>query len=141
MAASKTQSKKDNVGEGDSGASYGVESLAASVSHVEFEVPNGPASVDFLAELLGWRFSHFSDHYWLCESAGSVAVGLLEKPEPELLLACPVFIQVDDIEQRLARAVELGGVVLESPQTITNYGQWAKIKEPGGNTIGLFQKA
>lgn len=136
----KAHSKEVNIGGSDSSASYGVNPSAASVSHVEFEVPNGPASAEFLAQLFGWEFPQFSDHYWLCERAANVAVGLLEKPEPNVLLACPVFIQVDDIQQRIARAVELGGTIVESPQQIPDYGQWAKIKEPGGNIIGLFQK-
>lgn len=122
-------------------ASYDQRSQAASVSHVEWEVANGKQSAAFFKALFGWEFKHFSEHYWLCEKAGPVAIGLLEKPTPCVLDACPVFIQVDDMTEQLASAKALGAVLTEAPQQIAGYGAWAKIKEPGGNTIGLFEKS
>lgn len=135
MTANKNQSGGENKA-----ASYGLGLAPASVSHIEWEVANGPASAEFFKALFQWEFQQFSEHYWLCEKTGNAAVGLLEKASPSVLDACPVFIEVADMGQRLIAAKALGAVVVESPQQIAGYGAWAKLKEPGGNTIGLFEK-
>ncbi len=111
------------------------------VSHIEWEVPNGMVSAEFLSALFGWGFQQFSDHYWLFEPQDSVAVGLLEKPVAEVIAQqCPVFIDVPNIDECLVEAERLGASVVEARQTIPDYGAWAKIKEPGGNTVGLFER-
>jgi|GEM_PF-2247363 len=119
--------------------------VAGQLSHIELEVSAGERTAVFLSQLFAWQFAKFSQHYWLCEpnksTVPNVAIGVLEKPEPNLLDACPVFIAVADIEKSLRRAEQLGATVVETAQRIPDYGQWAKLKEPGGNTIGLFQKA
>lgn len=117
------------------GASY-------PVSHVEWEVADGALSAAFLERLFGWCFARFSEHYWLYETAQGPAIGLLEKSKPKVLLeSCPVFIEVADIEASLALAESLAATIIEPPMNIEAYGRWAKIKEPGGNLVGLFEKA
>lgn len=109
------------------------------VSHVEWEVKNGQQSADFLTRLFGWQFQKFSAHYWLYQPATGVAIGLFEKATPQPVAnACPVFIDVGCIDSCLARA---GKPSLVEPKTlIAGYGAWAKIKEPNGNVIGLFER-
>ncbi|MDD9893664.1 MAG: hypothetical protein OXT49_09200 [Gammaproteobacteria bacterium] len=118
----------------NSGASY-------MVSHIEWEVPNGIHSAEFLDALFGWGFQQFSEHYWLYEPQDGVAVGLLEKPDAKALSDhCPIFIDVPSIDHCLLEAERLGASVVELKMDIPDYGAWAKIKEPGGNTIGLFER-
>jgi predicted enzyme related to lactoylglutathione lyase len=129
-----TDSNNSASGAGSAGASY-------PVSHVEWEVADGGLSAAFLERLFAWSFSRFSEHYWLYEAAQGPAIGLLEKAEPKRLdESCPVFIQVDDMAASLALAESLAAEIIEQPVAIEGYGRWAKIKEPGGNLVGLFEK-
>lgn len=112
------------------------------LSHIEWEVANGEQSAAFLEALFGWSFKRFSAHYRLYEPSDGVAVGLLEKPQPQLLTkVCPVFIEVPDIKATLAEALALDAELIEPITEIANYGVWAKIREPGGNAVGLFSRA
>lgn len=111
------------------------------ISHIEWEVPDGAASAAFLSALFAWEFKRFSEHYWLFEPEAGVAVGLLEKPAAKILeMTCPAFISVPNIEACLHAAIRLGAELVEPRTGIPGYGAWAKIKEPGGNTVGLFER-
>lgn len=111
------------------------------ISHIEWEVPNGAESAVFLSTLFGWQFKRFSEHYWLFEPQAGAAVGLLEKSGAATLrTACPVFIAVPNIDDCVTVATTLGAELIEARMTIEGYGAWAKIKEPGGNTVGLFER-
>lgn len=104
-------------------------------------MPNGELSAEFLSQLFGWDFQRFSDHYWLYELPDGVAVGLLQKSDCQTLKnVCPVFVDVPDVERCLQHAAEMGAEIIEAKMEIEGYGAWAKIKEPGGNTVGLFER-
>jgi hypothetical protein len=51
-----------------------------------------------------------------------------------------LYVQVRDLDESLARAVELGGAVTLSRMDIPNGPTIAVITDPDGNTIGLVQQ-
>lgn len=48
------------------------------------------------------------------------------------------YVQVDDVQATIDKTVELGGSVIVGPIPIP-IGTFAWIKDPGGNTIGLWK--
>ena len=42
-------------------------------------------------------------------------------------------------DEALAKAVELGGTVLQGKQPITETSWWAFFRDPDGNVIGLYE--
>ena len=51
------------------------------------------------------------------------------------------YVNVDDIDAYLAKAESLGGKTLVPKVDIPNYGSFAWLCDPGGNTVGLWRPA
>ena len=52
---------------------------------------------------------------------------------------CNVYVQVDDLQACLDRAVELGGKTLIPPTEIPGKGRFAWLADPEGTTVGLWK--
>jgi predicted enzyme related to lactoylglutathione lyase len=50
-----------------------------------------------------------------------------------------IYVQVEDLEEYLAKAESLGGKRIHEPQEIPGVGAWANFADPEGNVIGLFK--
>lgn len=109
------------------------------VSHIEWAVADGQALVDFLTASFAWEFSNWSEHYWLYEPGQGVAVGVLETAAAEIERQGLSFIKTADLSAICEKMLALGGKLKEPVTDIPNYGRYAKIIEPQGNVIGLFE--
>lgn len=49
------------------------------------------------------------------------------------------YVEVDSIDEALARVEELGGTVTHGKAQITETSWWAAIEDPDGNVMGLYE--
>jgi len=119
------------------------------VVHFEIHASEPQALIDFYAALLGWRFvKQEAMDYWLVETGPAdqpgINGGLVQRPVagPAELQAVNAFIctvQVDSIDETLAKNAGLGGVLALLKTSVPGVGWLAYVKDPDGNILGLLQ--
>ena len=96
----------------------------------------------FYAETLGWKFDGMpmpTGTYWVAKVGDKPVGGIFDisKPEfgqvPESWMA---YIEVDDVDARVAKAVKAGAKIMKPAFDIPNVGRIAILMEPGGAGIG-----
>ncbi len=102
----------------------------------------------FYSKVLGWDFDEMPNvsggTYWILKSGDEMAGGLMAMPEgvPE---GTPPhwmsYVAVDDVDEAIAKAADLGGVVLMAPFDIPNVGRMGVIKDPQGAVLSLMTPA
>ncbi|MDY6943308.1 MAG: hypothetical protein SVU69_09885 [Pseudomonadota bacterium] len=112
----------------------------AVLSHVEWRCRDLLGTCEFLRELLGWQFRAMGSRFAECVPDQGPKIGLLQCAERVGEGDCQGFVRVDAIRSKLRKAVELGGEIIESPQTIPNYGYYGRIQTPDGTVLGLFSE-
>jgi predicted enzyme related to lactoylglutathione lyase len=111
---------------------------------VHFEIPADDAerAVGFYRDTFGWEVSRFGEEpYWLVRAGDEEEPGangaLVSR---DVLHQSPVLIAgVADIDDVLSRARMRGGDVARGKLPVPGVGWSAYIRDPEGNTIGLFQ--
>jgi predicted enzyme related to lactoylglutathione lyase len=113
------------------------------ICHVEWRSTDFERTKRFYGGLFDWKFEDWGDgSYMLFMPPDSSVGGGFEKAATVADSASPVvYVQVDEIEPYLSRAVELDGSVAVSRSEIPTVGWFAVLKDPDGNRIGLFQSA
>ena len=104
-----------------------------------FEIPANESDrlKSFYSSLFGWQFEKGErEDYWMIKNAG-LNGGLAPKQSPEQMPT--MFVNVQSIEDHLARARKLGANVVKDRQELSN-GYYAVLEDPQKNTIGIWQK-
>lgn len=110
------------------------------ISHIEIPTTNLDKTKDFFNNLLGWDFKPFGNGYLLFNNHKGIMVGL-RKVERTAKGDNTVFhVNVENIDDTLKRAVELGGSIKRGKTIIPAMGWYALFFDPDGNTIGLYQR-
>jgi hypothetical protein len=113
----------------------------------ELASTDAEAAKRFYAEALGWSFEEFtipSGPYWVAKSGGRVVGGIggLETGAiPSETSYWFSFIEVDDVDARVERAVALGATVVQPPVDVPNVGRVAVLRDPTGAAIGWMTSA
>jgi hypothetical protein len=97
----------------------------------------------FYGQTIGWTFEATStpdgDTYWLALSDGKPVAGLFSLASPRFD-AVPEswisFLAVDDVDARVAKAIEAGATLMLPLFDVPNVGRIAMLMEPGGAGIG-----
>jgi uncharacterized protein len=112
-----------------------------SVSFFEVISADAPRAQRFYADLFGWKVvaDPEMDGYALVQNTDDAApiggIGPWTEPGSG---GVKVYVQVDDLEAALKRAVELGGKQLVPPTDLPgDYGRFAMFADPDGNPVGL----
>jgi predicted enzyme related to lactoylglutathione lyase len=114
----------------------------SKIVHFEIPVDDPDRATAFYRDVLGWEVSRFGDApYWL------VKAGPEDEPGADGALTgrdeihqSPVVIAgVDDVDAALTRVERAGGHVVQGKFPIPGVGWSAYVRDPEGNTIGLFQ--
>ena len=105
------------------------------------------ASMAFFASALGWSFEPFGlegTPYWLIHSGdhlvggiGGLSAGDIETGESYWLTS----IEVDDVDERWAAAMEAGGTAIRPPHDVPGVGRVALLRDPGGAALGIMTSA
>jgi predicted enzyme related to lactoylglutathione lyase len=101
------------------------------------------ASKTFYAEMFGWemRDSPMPEGTYTMLTAGGRDVGGMMALPADAKGAPPAwgsYVTVDDVDQRVKRAEQLGGKVILAPQDIPNVGRFAVISDPQGAMLSLI---
>lgn len=97
----------------------------------------------FYAETLGWTFEPFEipgGAYWIARSGEALVGGLggmqtgalRDQGQPYWF----PFIEVDDVDARLAKARAAGATILQEPEDVPNVGRVAVLRDPTGAAVG-----
>jgi len=101
----------------------------------------------FYARTLGWSFDPMPMDgftYWIAKAGDQVVGGAIEmsgpefKDVPEHWMA---YVSVDDVNERLVKAIAAGGATLREPFDIPGVGRIAILRDAAGAVIGLITPA
>lgn len=115
-----------------------------SIGWFEITVNDFDRAKNFYTELFGWEFrlsQGSKSLYWnIFTGENSVGGGLMKKSKPEHNgQSVIIYIEVEDIDAILSKAVSLGGSI-ENPKTLISEtaGYFGMLKDLDKNVIGLW---
>jgi predicted enzyme related to lactoylglutathione lyase len=98
-------------------------------------------SKKFYGELFGWEFQQWSDDYALFSVEDGVGGGFMKvesMPAPGIV----AYVEVEDIDATLEKAVELGGKVAQPKTEIgEGMGYMASLEDSQGGHMGLWSQS
>ena len=123
--------------------------MSGRVVHFEIPFDDGDRARKFYAEAFGWTINEIPDlHYSIVQTGpteddgfptetGYIGGGMLKRESPT---DRPVItIDVEDIDEALAKIEELGGMTVLGRQDVGDMGWAAYFKDVEGNLMGLWQ--
>ncbi len=117
--------------------------------HFEVHASNPQKLIDFYSALFGWTFNKWDGgEYWMIhtgdEAKPGINGGLMPRrgdlPAPNAAVnAFVITVDVDNVDDCVARAKSHGGSVALPKMPIPGIGWLAYIKDPDGNILGMMQ--
>jgi predicted enzyme related to lactoylglutathione lyase len=101
----------------------------------------------FYADTLGWTYEDMSSDdgaYWLIKMGGEDIGGMFDISDPfynDLPEAWLAYIDVDDVDARVAKATKAGAKILKPAFDVPGVGRIVILLEPGGATVGWMTSA
>ena len=114
-------------------------------SYVELSSPDQRAAEEFYGQLLGWDFDDVdmgAAGVYLAAKVGGESVAGIAGQLPHLVghpAYWVVYLTVDDLDATLARVGPAGGTVEAGPFDVMSRGRIARIQEPTGARVNLWQ--
>jgi predicted enzyme related to lactoylglutathione lyase len=111
-------------------------------NHIEIPADDTARARRFDESMFGWTFTQtpFGDYMTYKTPAGEAGVaGGMGKRGESAPRTIRHYVGVASIDASAARAVELGGRVVEEKDEIPGIGWWAVIADTEGNELGIFQ--
>jgi predicted enzyme related to lactoylglutathione lyase len=96
----------------------------------------------FYGDTIGWSFEAMpmpNGTYWVAKAGGQPVGGVFDisgpefGPVPESWMS---YLAVDDVDDRVAKAVKAGAKIMKPAFDVPNVGRIAILLEPGGAAIG-----
>lgn len=115
--------------------------MASPIIHVGINADDLPQSRAFYERVLGWSLHPWGPPGFLkIEGTGLPASALQERRDlgGKQVTGFEVTVQVDDLTEAIAAALEAGGHVLMEPTVIGGVGELAWVADPAGNPLGLM---
>jgi len=120
--------------------------------HFEIHAQDPERAQRFYGELFGWSFTKWAGDwdYWLIktgEGAPGIDGGMIRRmgddpaadaPTPVIGYVCTVG--VEDVDAKVARALELGACVAVPKMAIKGVGWLSYVKDTEGNLVGLMDE-
>ncbi|GAB4483516.1 MAG: VOC family protein [Anaerolineales bacterium] len=111
-----------------------------TIVHVEIPAADDARAAEFYSALFGWKTQRIEEmNYTLWDAGQPGSEGgfspLNEENRPNEFL---IYINSDDIEADLARAVSLGGQIIEHKTEISGMGWFGIFRDPSGNRMALY---
>lgn len=117
--------------------------MASRVVHFEIPVDDPARAARFYGDVFGWAVNKWGVvDYWTMttgDEPGPGAEGALT-PRSEAPEGVVVYISVPDIDQTIRRVGAAGGEALTASLPVPGMGWMARIRDPEGNVVGLFQE-
>ena len=111
----------------------------------ELVVPDADAAKAFYGKLFDWEFGDSTSEgidYSSIKVAGQEVGGILATTAQQVHGSPPtrwgVYVTVENVEQTVTLAKELGATVLVPPMDIPNVGRFAVIQDPQGAVLSVI---
>ena len=110
-----------------------------AIVHVDIPAADPAAAAKFYGDLFGWQ-AHYDapSDYHMFQATGGPGGGFVPLDRNATNGGVLVYVGTDDIDTMLARAVELGGKVVEAKVDMGGNGAYATFTDLSGNRIGLY---
>ena len=110
------------------------------ITHIDIPVADPARATRFYGALFGWQITEVPgfEGYPMWQAPNKISGGGLA-PRSESFTQPRSYVEVDSIDEALARAVEQGGTVVAEKQPISDTSWWAILQDPDGNHIGLYE--
>lgn len=122
------------------------------VQHFDFPVSDETKAKHFYEHAFGWKVNEFDTpegKYFILNTGSvgengrgtevnSIGGGFYKRKGPEDRAA--VWLSVDDIDKVISVVTEHGGRVVEEKKQMGGMGAGAKIEDPDGNMIALWEE-
>jgi predicted enzyme related to lactoylglutathione lyase len=115
-----------------------------AVVHVEIPVTNLKRAKEWYTKLFAWTVQDAGKDYALWNapggtSAGGAAGGLYLVKKMPAKSPVRAYIEVEDIDTKLAEIKKSRGKVLVKKTAVPTFGWWAAFKDPQGAELYLWQ--
>ncbi len=110
------------------------------ITHIDIPVSDFARSTAFYNDLFGWEISEVPgfEGYPMWQAPNKISGGGLA-PRQKGFVQPRSYVEVDSIDEVLAKALAGGGTVLVPKSTIDATSSWAAFSDPDGNLIGLYE--
>jgi len=110
-----------------------------NIVHIEFSTLGREASAKFYSDLFGWKTEQMPEmNYATFDTEAGLGGGFSPVQEGNPAGTVLVYIDTDDIDATLTKAVTLGGKTLATKTEIPGIGWFGLFADPSGNMVGLF---
>lgn len=110
------------------------------ITHIDIPVKDMAQAKSFYSELFGWQINEIPgfEGYPMWQAPNKVSGGGLAPCDDDFTQPRS-YVEVDSIDETLAKATARGGEVLMEKQSISPTSWFAVFADPDGNRIGLYE--
>jgi predicted enzyme related to lactoylglutathione lyase len=110
------------------------------ITHIDIPVSDMDRAKDFYSTLFGWQIAEVPgfEGYPMWQAPNKISGGGLA-PRSDGFTQPRSYVEVDSIDDTLAKATERGATVVMEKQPISETSWWAVLQDPDGNTVGLYE--
>ena len=110
------------------------------ITHIDIPVSDFPRAAAFYGELFGWQIAEAPgfEGYPMWQAPNKISGGGLA-PRSSDFAQPRSYVEVDSIDETIAKVTERGGIVVMGKTPITEASWWAVIDDPDGNHVGLYE--
>ena len=114
--------------------------MSHTICHLEIPTTDVKRSGEFYKQLFGWDIDYsYGPNYAIFNTGeGKLTGGGLDKEDKITPGNIIIYVQADDINGMLEKAVNLGAKKVKEKTEIPNVGWFGLFTDLDGNTIGLF---
>ncbi|GAA3682590.1 hypothetical protein FB459_3329 [Yimella lutea] len=110
------------------------------ITHIDIPVADTKKASEFYGNLFGWQIAEVPGYegYPMWQAPNKISGGGLA-PRSDGFTQPRSYVEVDSIEQTLAKVKETGGEVVMEKNPISDTSWWAIFRDPDGNDVGLYE--
>ena len=110
------------------------------ITHIDIPVDGMERAKAFYSGLFGWQIAEIPgfEGYPMWQAPNKISGGGLA-PRSEGFTQPRSYVEVDSIDETVAKAVDAGATVAMQKEQISETSWWAVIVDPDGNSIGLYE--
>ncbi len=110
------------------------------ITHIDIPVGDLGRASEFYSTLFGWKIAEVPgfEGYPMWQAPNKISGGGLA-PRSDDFTQPRSYVEVDSIDDTLAKVEQNGGNVLFGKSPISDTSWWAFFTDPDGNVIGLYE--
>ncbi|WP_153503827.1 VOC family protein [Cumulibacter manganitolerans] len=110
------------------------------ITHIDIPVGDLGKAAEFYSELFGWQIAEVPgfEGYPMWQAPNKISGGGLA-PRGDGFTQPRSYVEVDSIDDTLAKVKARGGSVLMEKAPISETSWWAAFTDPDGNHVGLYE--